>query len=371
MTRFNARLGIHARATRRAFDGSPCIWLHAVSVGEVGVAQAIVKTIKARLPQSRLAVSVATEQGFARAESLLNGQATCFYAPLDLGAVVRKTLRMVRPQVLAMLETEIWPNLIVTAHQMGARTAILNGRISMRAIRKDRKIRPLMRHTRSHVDVFSMISEHSAAGWARDILNLSQDTPVFVAGSTRHAEEPVLLEAFVEIRRIFPDCVLILAPRHIQRTEQIEQWVREKGLACQRRTSLQPSTRPRTAPVVILDTIGELSAIYSSADFVFCGGSLVRKGGQNVLEPALWEKPVMYGPSMEDFADAKGILEQSGAGFTVHGAAELARLAVSWLKHPAQARKIGRRARHVILSHRGAAEKHARVLLRLLGAGQV
>ena len=402
MTRFNARLGIHARATRRAFDGSPCIWLHAVSVGEVGVAQALVKTIKARLPQSRLAVSVATEQGFARAESLLNGQATCFYAPLDLGAVVRKTLRMVRPQVLAMLETEIWPNLIVTAHQMGARTAILNGRISMRAIRKYRKIRPLMRHTLSHVDAFSMISEQdagrirslgatperlvvngnakfdspdprldpSAAGWARDILNLSQDTPVFVAGSTRHAEEPVLLEAFVEIRRIFPDCVLILAPRHIQRTEQIEQWVREKGLACQRRTSLQPSTRPRTAPVVILDTIGELSAIYSSADFVFCGGSLVRKGGQNVLEPALWEKPVMYGPSMEDFADAKGILEQSGAGFTVHGAAELARLAVSWLRHPAQARKIGRRARHVILSHRGAAEKHARVLLRLLGAGQ-
>ena len=401
LTRFNARLGVHPRSLQNAFQGTPRIWLHAVSVGEVSVALAIVQAIKIWLPQCCLAVSVATEQGMERAKTLLSGSAVCFYAPLDLTSATRRTMKMVRPQVLAMLETEIWPNLIVTAHQMGVRTAILNGRISVRAIKKYRKVRPLMRHILSHVDAFSMISDQDAMrirsigavpdrlvvnGNAKfdgpdpypdavaerrikDLFNLTGDSRVFVAGSTRHGEEPQLLEAFMVIRRVFPDCVLILAPRHIHRTEQIEYWIRETGLVSQRRTLLDQETRPRTAPVIILDTIGELSAIYSCADFVFCGGSLVGKGGQNILEPALWAKPIMYGPSMEDFSDAKLLLENNGAGFIVHDAAELASLAITWLRQPDQARSIGRRARQAILSHRGAAAKHAGVVMRLLGAG--
>lgn len=398
LTRFKARLGIHPKTVQNAFQGNPRIWLHAVSVGEVNVADAIAKRIKAQWPQSCLAVSVATRQGFARANALLADWATCFYAPLDLTSATNKALGMVKPHVLALLETEIWPNLIVNAHRMGVRTALVNGRISVRAIRKYHKIRPLMRYTLSHVDAFSMISEQDA-GYIRSIgaapgrltvngnakfdcpdpyadatagrriarlFNLSGDSKVFVAGSTRHAEEPLLLEAFLAIRRIFPECVLILAPRHIRRTEQIEGWVRDKGLVSQRRTLLGQENQARTAPVVILDTIGELSAVYSCADFVFCGGSLVRKGGQNVLEPALWAKPVMYGPSMEDFADAKMHLEQNGAGFVVHDAAGLAHLAVSWLRNPDQARAIGRKARQAILSHRGAAIKHAQVVMDLL-----
>ncbi|RJQ85685.1 MAG: 3-deoxy-D-manno-octulosonic acid transferase [Desulfobacteraceae bacterium] len=399
LERFHQRLGWYPQALRSKFEGRPRVWLHAVSVGEVGVAAAIAKSLQEQRPGCRIVLSTATKQGLTRAKALFQNNAVCFYAPVDILGPSSKALKMVRPDVLGLLETEIWPNLIIGARGMGIRTAVLNGRISVRTIHRYLRIRPLIRHTLSHIDAFSMISTSDAlriqslgaderriavhgnakfdgpdpmAGgnpaktWAQALYGLQPDTPVFVAGSTRSGEEPIVLDAYRTLLRDFPRTVLILAPRHVTRTDQVEQWVKDKGLSCQRRTELDGKANRRAAPVVLLDTIGELADTYSVADLVFCGGSLVPKGGQNVLEPAVWGKPVMYGPSMEDFIDAQQLIERAGGGRTVLNADQMAAVAAGWLRHPQKAKQAGLAARRAILSHRGAARKHAEVIVRLL-----
>jgi 3-deoxy-D-manno-octulosonic-acid transferase len=397
LQRLRQRLGWYPESLAREFQGRPRVWLHAVSVGEVGVAEVIARCLEEQMPGCRIVLSTTTRQGLQRAQAHFKDRALCFYAPLDMIGSSGRALKMVKPDVLALLETEIWPNLIVGARRMGIRVALLNGRISVRTIRRYQKIRPLMRHILSHLEALSMISEADALriqslgadtrrievhgnakfdgpdpmrggdraiAWARALYALDPGTPVFVAGSTRDPEEPILLDAFLRLRRNFPQAVLIVAPRHIHRAPQIERWVREKGLTCQRRTEL--NGLPRTAPVVVLDTIGELSDTYSVADIVFCGGSLVPKGGQNLLEPAVWAKPVMYGPSMEDFSDARQLIEKAGGGRTVADADQIAAVAADWLSRPEQASQAGNAARSAIHSHRGAARKHAGVIVRLL-----
>ena len=379
--RLHQRLGFYPAAIQKGFRGRPLVWIHAVSVGEVGVAAAIVEGLRDQIPDCSIAISATTQQGLERARKHFQGQATCFYAPVDLIASARKALQTVRPNVLALLETEIWPNLIINARRLGVRTAVLNGRISVRTIQRYQRIRSLMQYTLSHIDTFSMISTEDAQRilslgaekqrvavngnakfdgpdpcangedtqrWAKSLYGLQEKPPVFVAGSTRDPEERIILDAFLRIRRTFGDAVLIMAPRHIDRVAQIEQWIAEKGLTCQRRTSFDGISCHRTAQVVLLDTMGELSATYSVADLVFCGGSLVPKGGQNVLEAALWAKPVMYGPSMEDFADAQKLIDRAGGGFTIHNAEQIAGLAVDWLRCPKAAASAGLAARRAI-----------------------
>ena len=396
--RFYQRMGYYPDTVAKGFHGKPRIWIHAVSVGEVGVAAAIVKALHQMLPQCAIALSTIREQGLGRARELLGDTGRYFFAPLDLVIPTRKALRTIRPDVLVLLETEIWPNLIVEAQRAGARIAIVNGRISPRSIRRYHKVRSLMHYTLSHVDAFSMISEEDAARirslgaaadrvcvngnakfdrpdplieegvqvWGRRLYGIHEGAQAIVAGSTRHPEEPVILDAFMKIRARWPNTVLIIAPRHIERTEQVAQWVRARGLACQLRTTLDTPDECRTAPVVILDTIGELTATYSIADIVFCGGSLVPKGGQNILEPAMWGKPILYGPSMEDFADARELIQAAGGGVTVETADQMADKCIEWLQSPQQSIAAGLAARKAILPHRGAAHKHAQVIHALL-----
>ncbi len=396
--RFYQRMGMYPHTIPDALQGRPRIWIHAVSVGEVGAAAAIAKALGKRYPDSAIALSTIREQGLARARELLGGTAACFFAPLDLVGPTRKALQTIQPDILVLLETEIWPNLIVGARRMGARITIVNGRISPRSIRRYRKVRSLMRFTLSHVDAFSMISgqdahriqllgapadrvgvngnakfdcpdplvDRNAGRWAGRLYGVEPGTPVLVAGSTRNPEEQFVLDAFVHIRSHHPDTILIIAPRHIERTPQIAQWVAARGFRCQLRTTLDEIKQPRTAPVVILDTIGELSATYSVANMVFCGGSLVPKGGQNIMEPAMWGKPVCYGPSMDDFADARQVIQSGGGGVMVRNAEELAATVIHWLQWPHKAIAAGQAARQAILPHRGAAQKHADVIGRLL-----
>lgn len=399
LERFYQRLGYYPETLRNQMHGRPRIWLHAVSVGEVGVAAAIINALERQAPQCQLVLSTTTEQGLFRAKALLHNRVSCFYVPIDLIGAVDKALAMVQPDVLALLETEIWPNLIIRARQRGVHTAILNGRISVRAINSYLRIRPFMRIVLSNINAFSMISSDDAQrirslgaaaarinvngnakfdgpdpmvhkakalNWAADMFSLHEPLPpVFVAGSTREPEEQVILSAYLELRRTFPAIVLIIAPRHIERAGQIEQWVQQKGLSCQRRSTFD-GTNPRTAPVVILDSIGELSDTYSIADFVFCGGSLVPRGGQNLLEPAAWAKPLLYGPSMEDFADARRLIEDAGGGVTITSAQQLTVVAEQWLHRPSLAIAAGQAARQAIMAHRGAAQKHAAVIETLI-----
>jgi 3-deoxy-D-manno-octulosonic-acid transferase len=299
---------------------------------------------------------------------------------------------------MVFLETEIWPAWLYEARRMGIKTALINGRISVRSIKGYLKLRRFFREALSNFDVFSMITEGDAdrikamgadphrieihgnakydrlmgltdqgtEGEIREILNINASRPVLVAGSTRDGEETMVLSAYEEILKAFPDTILIIAPRHIKRTNEIGSLVERRGLTYQLRTDFDGADTKRTARVVIINTFGELFRIYSVGTILFCGASLVPLGGQNVFEPAVWGKMVFYGPSMENFLDAKALLEKAKAGVQVSGPAELAEKAIWFLGHPEELKNAGGRAREAVLSNQGAAKKHAEVIKKLM-----
>lgn len=392
------RLGLYPKGLVKEISGSPRIWIHAVSVGEVSAAKAIIKSLVALMPDCAIILSSTTDHGHAFAEENLGSKATCIYAPVDFITAVRKALSTLKPDILVCLETEIWPNWLLEAQRMGIKTALVNGRISVRTIKGYLKVRWLMKETLKQIDAFSMIGTADARrirmigappdriminGNAKyDLLlhqadpslktkmeslyNLKGEEPVFVAGSTRGSEEKIILDVYQKIIRLFPSTLLIIAPRHVERAHRIKNLVNDRGLSCQLRTDLSNKKSLRTAPVVIMDTIGELQATYSIASIVFCGGSLVPLGGQNILEAAVWGKPVLYGPSMDDFLDAKKLLDTAGGGIQVKDGYDLAEKTIYYMSHPDQADTIGKLAKKAVMSNKGAADKHAAVIYRLL-----
>lgn len=377
--------------------GRPAIWIHAVSLGEIRVAASLKAHLQEMIPGCSLVFSSTTEHGWDLARKTFP-DSPVLHSPIDLPFSVRRSLSAVRPDVMVFLETEIWPAWIVESHRIGIKTAMINGRISERSIPKYRRLRPFFREILRHVDAFSMILPEDAAriremgadpekievnGNAkyelllaetdlrteqemRRALNLGPTQHVFVAGSTREGEEPMVLDVFARIREEFPDMVLVLAPRHLQRIPEIESLIRGKGFSYQLRTALQEEGALRTAPVVLVNTFGELFKLYSVGTINFSGASLVPLGGQNPLEAAAWGKVVFYGPSMEDFLDGKRTLEQAGAGMEVTDAAAFSEKALWLLRHPDQSHSLGIRAREATAVHRGAAKRHARVIARLL-----
>jgi len=392
------RLGIVPSAALSRLSNGPRVWIHAVSLGEVHVASALIHPLQERIPHGSVLLSTATDHGFDLAVKTLGDEIPVIYAPVDTCFSVSKALRRVRPDVMAFLETEIWPAWIARARRMGIRTALVNGRISPRSFKGYRRFRFFFRQVLEGIDAFSMVGkkdadrivamgasparvavngnakydrlagqvDESAEGEMRAVLNLTGKAPVLVAGSTRGGEEDLVLDAFELIRKDFPDTILVIAPRHIERAPGIAALAARRGLACQLRSELLERGEERTAPVLILNTFGELFRLYSAATLVFCGASLVPLGGQNPLEPAVWGKPVFYGPSMEDFLDAKALLKAHGADGTVSGPGELAERAMALLRAPFKCEEQGRRAREAVLSNRRAAERHAEVIARLL-----
>jgi 3-deoxy-D-manno-octulosonic-acid transferase len=221
-------------------------------------------------------------------------------------------------------------------------------------------------HGNAKYDLLSRQALPSAVAEMRKHLDLGPSDLVFVAGSTREGEEELILDVHLRIRAHFPGMILIIAPRHIARTPVIESLLKQRGLEYQLRSRLAEGGGKRTAPILILDTIGELFNVYGLGTINFCGGSLVRLGGQNPMEAAVWGKAVFYGPSMDDFLDAKKLLENEGAGFEVKSAADFSEKAVSLLKQEDLMASIGERAKRTVIENQGAAEEHARVIARLL-----
>lgn len=280
---------------------------------------------------------------------------------------------------------------------MGIKTALINGRISKRSIGRYLKFRPFFKEVLKSFDAFSMILDQDARriiemgadprkieinGNAkyellanqtdpaivekmRQIFNLHPSQNVFVAGSTRDGEETHILDVFEKISESFPDTVLMIAPRHIDRTPAIESLLRARGLTYQLRTDLGRNGTTRGAPVVVMNSFGELFSLYSIGTINFCGASLVPLGGQNPLEAAAWGKPVFYGPFMDDFVDATVLLEGLNAGIQISDSESFAKKAIWFLEHPEALKDFGNRARQAAIKNRGAALKHAKVVARL------
>ena len=394
------RLGFYPKSLVGAISGSPRIWIHAASVGEVNGAVAIVESLTRLMPHCAIILSTTTKHGHSCARERFGPETTCIYAPLDFIVSVRKALLAIRPDILVCLETEIWPNWLLAARRMGVKIALINGRISGRSIKGYLKIRFLIQEALNQIETFSMIREEDAQrlmmlgvpkkkieinGNAKydfllrqavpslkseneKLYNLNGNEPVLVAGSTRGSEHEVIVNVYEKILQTLPETLLIIAPRHVEKIQHIIDMVKAKGLSYQLKTEIDKAGCLRTAPVVIINTIGDLQSTYSIASIVFCGGSLEPLGGQNILEAAVWGKPVFYGPSMEDFLDAKALLDKTGGGIQVKDDRELAERILSYLTHPDEADAVGKLAREAVMSNKGSAEKHAAVIFKLISS---
>ena len=392
------RLGLYSHDEAERIQGNPRIWIHAASMGEVMAADAVIDHLFQILPGCAIILSTVTEHGHQLAEKQLLGKVHCVYAPIDFTPSVRRSMRILRPDIVVFMETELWPNWIMTAYRMGIKMILINGRISRRSIGRYLKIRPMMSNLLSHMGGFSMIQEGDAArisqmgapssrievnGNAKydrlmhqtdetvrqsveRLLGSKINRPVLLAGSIRQEEYRMVIDVFEKLQRAFPNLLLILAPRHLGRIADIQRELSLRGIGFQNRTSLCPNDHAISASVVVLDTMGELHACYRIADVVFCGGSLVPKGGQNVMEAAIWGKPVLFGPHMDDFLDARDMLLVTGGGETVADAQALFEKIRFLLANPIEARSMGDRARIAVESNRGAAEKHARFIQRMV-----
>nr|HID58830.1 3-deoxy-D-manno-octulosonic acid transferase [Desulfobacterales bacterium] len=392
------RLGFVPQTLVKELKHRKRIWIHAVSVGELQVAAPIMEAVNAIRSDCAFIISTTTEQGRKVARDMFGANFPLIYAPLDFIGSVYKALNSVRPHVMVFLETEIWPNWVAEANRRGIRIGLINGRISVRSLASYMKFRPFMRMVLKNFDIFSMILDEDARrirlmgadpakievnGNAKyeslifrkdpsipdrmqHILNILPYHKVFIAGSTRSGEEEIILGVYKKILIQFPETILILVPRHVERTPAIESLVRGYGFSCCLRSAIHPPNRVRTEQVVIVDTIGELFDLYSVGTIIFCGASLVPLGGQNPLEAAVWGKPVFYGPSMEDFLDAKQLLEKGGAGIEVRNGDMLAEKALWFLNHPEELKALGCRACNAVSVNKGAAKRHAEAICRLL-----
>jgi 3-deoxy-D-manno-octulosonic-acid transferase len=378
-------------------EGTPRIWVNAVSVGEVVAAGSIVKLLRETYPSAFIILSTGTETGRKMAEQTIKEVDNYIYYPFDFPWVVRRILRILRPHLFITIETEIWPNLLTTARKMGIKTMLANGRISARSFNRYRRTRFLWKKVLGSFDVMSMISQTDAekiksigaepekvfiSGNSkydtlifradpkfevkiRKLLQIESHEIVFLAASTHDGEEKTIIKAYKNLLKEFPHLILIIAPRHIKRVASVEEALRSEGLSdFIHRTRLEYTQRK--SPIIILDVIGELFYIYSLGTIIFCGGSLIKKGGQNILEPACWGKVIFYGPSMEDFLAEKELLTKAGAGIEVKGAASLVREATVLLNNPEERRQRGEKGREAIQKMEGAAKKNVKLAQKLL-----
>ncbi|MEX0880270.1 MAG: 3-deoxy-D-manno-octulosonic acid transferase [Thermoanaerobaculia bacterium] len=367
------------------------VWIHAVSVGEVGVARHLLRALRNRLPDGRFGVSATTEAGRALAESTLASQASVFAFPFDLAGPVERALNGVRPGLILLIETEIWPLFLERAGSRGIPVALTNGRISERSFRRYRLARRWLAPTLSRIALFAMQSQEDARRIealgapperVRVTGNLKYDLeppapfpdaerlreaaagrPVLVAGSTGEGEEALVLDAWSRLPR---RPLLVLAPRRPERFDGVAELVESRGLRLSRRSA--PDSRTPTPDVFLLDSIGELGSVYREAAVAFIGGSLVPSGGQNPIEAWAAGVPVIAGPHMENFRDVAARGEDLGLLSRVPDAAALAPAIAAALDAPEETARRGQEAARFVAASRGAAETTAGAALALAPA---
>ncbi len=340
-------------------SGRPRIWIHASSVGEIEAIRSVAHGLQRDLEGARIVVTTMTPTGRDAARRRIPGAEVCALAPLDCPAVVRRFLRRVQPHLLIVVETELWPNYFIEAKRAGARVAIVNGRMSKRSAARYRRARRLFAPALNAADLILAQTADDARRYARigvardrvvvtgntkfDLERAGEETAlrpdleafvagrrILVAGSTAKGEEAVVLDAWRRLSESFPELTLVIAPRHPARAPEVEELLNGASVPFARASQIQNS--PTTARVLLLDTMGELRAMYTHATVAFVGGSLFAgRGGQNVGEPAAVSVPVLFGPYHENQLQMASALVAAGAGAVVRDAGELADACARWL----------------------------------------
>ena len=397
----------------------PCVWLHAVSVGEVNLLRPLVDELCRRHADWELVISTTTRTGFELANTRYAGH-TVFYSPMDFSWVVNRAMRRIRPSLLVLAELELWPNLISAAKAHGARVAIVNGRLSERSFRGYRRLRPIIARLLARLDVVAVQNaeyaerflalgareqnvyvtgsikfdgaatdrHNSATLHMRALAGIEDDEVVFLAGSTQEPEERLAIETYRQLANVYPRLRLILVPRHQERFEEVARLLEESGLGWQRRTKLEESaertgaertgnagrgarsaerkTRQEHARVLLVDKIGELGAWWGAARAAFVGGSLGTRGGQNMIEPAAYGAAVSFGPRTSNFRDVVAMLLAADAAVVVRNGDELTAFIRQCLAEPDFAERLGQRAQRVVLAQLGATSRTIDLLDSLL-----
>lgn len=361
------------------YDG--VVWFHAVSVGEARSSESLLNLIRKECPSKRIVVSCVTPTGMEIIKKLLKDTEVVFFAPLDISWAVSRFLKIINPEMLIIAETEIWPNLIRLTKKHGASVFIVNARISDKSFAKYKLVRSFFKRIASDVDLFCAQTEEAArrlillgadekkvkfAGNIKfDISSDLSETPLIkrlkdafkdslliIAGSTHENEEEAIVSIYKSLRKDFPDLRLLIAPRHLERLDKVRRLIRLQGLEA---VNLSRKKNFSSVQIAVLDTMGDLNALYQLCDVAFVGGSLVAKGGHNPIEPALFAKAVIFGPHMENFKEIRDIFLKEDAAIQVEGTEGLEYELRRLFSDSSLRTELGRRARAILDKNRGAA----------------
>ncbi|OQW30820.1 MAG: hypothetical protein A4E19_08705 [Nitrospira sp. SG-bin1] len=393
---FFQRMGWQGHSPDGGGSPQPLVWVHAVSLGEVVAAVPLVKALHERHPECRYIVTTVTETGREAVEQRLRGIAEHRYAPLDFSWAVAGMVRRLRPVLYVFVETELWPNLLWTLGEQHVPAVLVNGRLSSRSFRRqdlpvirsfyrsvlrtltlclmqserdaDRIValgaEPTGVHVTGNIKFDQPLPDVRSDGMSRRSFGVDEHEQLILAGSTHPGEEELLAAAYRQIVKTHPSTVLMVAPRHIERAERVEAMLREAGLVVHRKSQLrEKQSGPR---VVILDTRGELARAYREAVVAFVGGTLVPVGGHNLLEPAVWGTPVLFGPYTDHCAEVATLLSEAGGGRRVTGE-DLATSLEEWLSQPETRYRVGQAAKQAVLDNQGALTRSLEFIETCLG----
>lgn len=383
---------IRERLGRAAYSKTD-IWVHAVSVGETLACIPFLKKLKKEFPDKTITLSTTTYTGQKIAREKFGEADRIMYMPLDSIFCVRRVVQALRPDLFITVETELWPSLFQSLKRVGARIIILNGRISNDSFKGYKKIKFMMQGLLSSVDFFYMQGEGDAEriialgadkdrvdvmGNFKFDIDLKEDAPVawltgvrgeiLLAASTHEGEEEILLDAFTRIKNGLSEVMLILAPRRPERFDAIAAMIKARGFSFIRRSEISEAgmLNGGGVDVILLDTIGELSRVFCRASVAFIGGSLIPHGGHNIMEPAYWAKPIIFGPHMDNFPIAKEFLKGSAA-HEVKDAEEIATAVITLINDSTKALNMGQNAKSLVDKNTGAVKKALELVRRYLG----
>lgn len=363
------------------------IWVHAVSVGETLAAVPMIKQLQSQYSEYLLVVTTMTPTGSARVKSVFGDSVYHVYAPYDLPDTLNRFIRKVHPDLLVIMETELWPNLIHHCHKEDIPVVVANARLSEKSAKGYQKFSSLTAPMLQKLSCVAaqhqndgarfttlglVATQLSVTGNIKFDVNLDDEVktqaevlksqwrgererPIFLAASTHRGEDRIILDGFEQIRSHFPELLLVLVPRHPERFDEVAELCVQKGLSvCRRSSGGSPSSSDQ---VLLGDTMGELLVFFGAGDIAFVGGSLVPVGGHNLIEPAIWAAPVLSGPHLFNFSEASRLLRESQGMVICEDANAIAEEVVALLQNPQSATRMGQAAKSVTDNNRGALSK--------------
>jgi 3-deoxy-D-manno-octulosonic-acid transferase len=379
-------------------SGSRPVWIHAVSVGEVTSTIPLIQEIKKRYPSQKIILSTVTVTGNYTATIRVREVDAVIYFPLDYPFIVKRVIRQIKPKLFIILETELWPNILRELKRNNIPSVVVSGRISNRSYHKYRWGRFFFTKVLDNIHLFCMQTEVDSKriiniGADKDrvttvgnlkfdqcvptitteekenlynMLSLKEGQTIFIAGSTHKGEENIVLEVFKNLKKTYEDLILILAPRHPERFDEVADLLSHQKLRSIKKTKIKVAQKSNHHDIILLDTIGELSKLYSIGTIIFVGGSLVSTGGHNVLEPVAYKKAVIFGPHMDNFSEISRCLRESGGGFQVNNQEEFLSQTKMLLQNDVDRDKLGEKAFEVIAHNQGAINKSMEAIKRFL-----